>query len=250
MERIRKPFQGVLNIVRFNWHLYIFSLCIILLILSLVYFIPKKYDALLFIACSLIMTTTIISLLVSFYIYDLSDLYTFNWLNKSHINPAKIININAGFDETSALLKEKYPNENLQVFDFYDAERHTEVSIKRARAAYPNTINITTSAIPLSNDTIDIIFLILAAHEIRNDVERGAFFNELKRIMAPAGKIIVTEHLRDLPNFLAYTIGFFHFHSRSTWQKTFAQAGIIINEEIKITPFITTFILQKNGTTT
>jgi hypothetical protein len=66
----------------------------------------------------------------------------------------------------------------------------------------------------------------------------------MKRVLKLNGKIIVTEHLRDFPNFLAYTIGFFHFHSKKTWKKTFQEADLKVSEEIKITPFLTTFILE------
>jgi hypothetical protein len=47
---------------------------------------------------------------------------------------------------------------------------------------------------------------------------------------------------------MAYNFGFFHFHSKNTWLKTFHRSGLTITNEIKITPFITTFILDKNGT--
>jgi SAM-dependent methyltransferase len=201
---------------------------------------------------SLILTVVIlISLFVSFWIYDLSNLYTLDWLGRLNVNSAhKIVNINAGFDETSILLQAKYPGAVLAVFDFYDPVNHTEVSIKRARKVYPaykNTVQITTSALPLQNNTADYIFVILAAHEIRQDAERIQFFRELNRTVKDSGKIIVTEHLRDLPNFLAYNIGFFHFLTGASWQKTFKCSGLSIYGKVKITPFITTYFLEKNG---
>ena len=63
----------------------------------------------------------------------------------------------------------------------------------------------------------------------------------------PKGQVIVTEHLRDTANFIAYNIGFLHFHSKETWLQTFRNAGFKVFQEIKITPFISTFILTKNG---
>ncbi len=78
--------------------------------------------------------------------------------------------------------------------------------------------------------------------------ERINFFKELLRISKPSAKIILTEHLRDLPNFLAYNIGFFHFLPRHYWNKTFRESGLKICKQIKITSFVTTFILEKHGT--
>ncbi len=97
-------------------------------------------------------------------------------MNSLNIGTGKqLVNINAGFDETSLLLKEKYPDSDLIVFDFYDPVKHTEISIERARKAYPQfpgTTKISTNNIPLKDNSADYIFLLLAAHEIRNDEER------------------------------------------------------------------------------
>jgi hypothetical protein len=62
-------------------------------------------------------------------------------------------------------------------------------------------------------------------------------------VLRDGGKIIVMEHLRDLPNFLAYTIGFFHFHSRAAWIKSFELAELKLEWEEKQTSFISLFIL-------
>ena len=87
---------------------------------------------------------------------------------------------------------------------------------------FPGTRSINTSNIPLPEDSADKIFVTLSAHEIATDDERIAFFTALKRSLKPAGQIVVTEHLRDLPNFLAYTIGFFHFLSLKRGKRPFA----------------------------
>jgi len=254
MEHIRKPFLGIWNIIRFNWHYYLLSIGLLLLILSLNSFLNEPYRVFGNTVCVLIIATTIISLLVSFYIYDLSDLYRLTWLDELTIaSNSKIVNINAGFDETSILLKDKFPNCSLIVFDFYDPSVHTEVSIKRARKAYPpfpNTQQVDTSNIPLQDNYADNIFVILSAHEIRSEEQRNSFFSELKRALMLTGQIVVTEHLRDVPNFLAYNIGFFHFIPKSSWYRTFKNADLKISNEIKITPFITTFILNKYGAAT
>ncbi len=253
MESLRKPFQGVTNIIRFNWHFYIMSVGLVLLLLLSNIYINSQFRVYANLLCILVAVPTVISLLVSAYVYDFSNLYSLDWLHNLGIEQTGThVNINAGFDEMSVLLASKYPNATLVVYDFYDSEKHTEVSIERARKAYPphaGTIKISTSSLPLSDNSVDTIFLIFAAHEIRNDEERVVFYKELKRYLKPSGKIIVTEHLRDWPNFLAYNIGFFHFLSKKSWFKTFANAGLVLVAENKITPFISTFILTKNGTT-
>ena len=246
---MRKPFQGVSNIIRFNWHFYVLSLSFILLLAVLNLYLTPSLLLFSNLLLLLIVASTVISLVVSYFIYDLSDLYRFHWLSALTTQPQeKIVNIHAGFDETSGLLQAKFNKAQLRMLDFYDPTKHTEVSIKRARRAYPpfpNTKGVCTTNLPLSDNAADTIFAILSAHEIRETEERIAFFRELRRSLKATGRIVITEHLRDTANFLAYNIGFFHFHSRKTWLNTFQAAELTVTDEINITPFITTFVLAK-----
>ena len=251
MEKIRKPFQGVFNIIRFNWHFYVMALTLIIILFSAANCFEKPIQISAYSVGILIAFSTIVSLLVSYYIYDLSGLYDLTWIvSKGTEN--LIVNINAGFDETTVLLKNKFKSAEIIALDFYDPIKHTEISIKRARKAYPsaaNTKQVITTTLPLADNSADKIFIIFSAHEIRNDEERSLFFKELRRAIKPDGQIYLMEHLRDTVNFLAYNIGFLHFYQKNTWLKTFEDAKLIIKQEIKITPFISTFILTKNGNT-
>ncbi|MBC9797776.1 class I SAM-dependent methyltransferase [Sinomicrobium weinanense] len=250
MELKRNPLQGVFNIIRFNWHFYLVAGLILALLIVFRKHLPEPVKSFTLGIALLATLTIIVSLIISFYIYDISDLYQLKWLKDAdHKN---ILNINAGFDETSEIIKSKYPDSDLTVCDFYNPFRHTEISIKRARKAYPpkdNTIRVTTDNFPFSDRSFDYALAVLSAHEIRNKRERTDFFKELNRVTKTTGQIFVTEHLRDLNNFMAYTIGFLHFHSRSSWLQTFEQANLSVKQEIRTTPFITTFVLEKNGDT-
>ena len=110
MERIsRKPFQGITNIIRFNWHYYVIAFSVIATLLIANSYLPGTVRAVSTMILFLTILSIIISLAVSWYIYDYSDLYTLNWLNNLSIGSNKqLVNINAGFDETSSTLKEKY----------------------------------------------------------------------------------------------------------------------------------------------
>jgi hypothetical protein len=250
---IRKPFQGVTNIVRFNWHFYVIALVLVAVLFLGSQVVNSDFETFIIGLAYLIIISTVISLVVSYYIYDFSNLYHLNWLTLIKTSDTmKLVNINAGFDETSKLLSLKYPASNLVVFDFYDPEKHTEISIERARRSYPiypGTQKIETHFIPLVPNSVDYIFLILSAHEIRDTKERIIFFNGLRDCLKKDGTIIVVEHLRDIPNFLAYNFGFFHFHSKKEWQHTFNTSGLCIDKEIKITSFLSAFTLKHDGIT-
>lgn len=251
MEKLRKRFQGTLNIIWFNWHYYAIAFASVMVLLVSAIYLGEKFIPYFYIISTLITLSIVISLSVSCYVYDLSGLYQFRWLDNLSVGQeSKIININAGFDETSDLLKEKFKLINLIALDFYNPEKHTEISIKRARRLnqpYSGTKQVHTSNLTLDDKSIETAIVIFSAHEIRNFDERVKFFEELRRVIKPDGQIVVTEHLRDVVNFLAYNIGFFHFYSKSTWLKTFKSAGLTIHSETKYTPFITTFILKNHG---
>lgn len=249
----RSPFQGISNVLRFNWHFYVIAaIGILILLLSSQYF-GKDWTWVPITASSLILLTTIVSLLATYYIYDLSELYEFRWLDEvSSSSKMKILNINAGFDETSTILSAKFKDSELHICDFYDSKHHTEISIRRARRAYPphpKTLRVKTNSLPYTNGIFDIVCVSFAAHEIRNLDERRRFFQELARVTNQGGKIFVTEHLRDSYNFLIYTVGFIHFFSKKTWMNVFKSAKLQVIQEKKTTAFISTFILSPNGTT-
>jgi SAM-dependent methyltransferase len=247
----RKPFQGVTNIIRFNWHFYVLTIVASCCLYALQFVLRPEFFWMINAASLSIIATTLSSLMASYYVYDFSGFYDLGWLNSLNVaEGSKIVNINAGFDETSGLLKRKFPKANLQIFDFYDPIKHTEVSIARARKAYtpyPGTKRITTNEVPLEAESADLILNIFAAHEIRDKTERIEYFRQLKKQLKRDGHCVVVEHLRDPINFLAYNIGFLHFFSYRQWQSDFNAAGMVVASVIKITPLVSIFILTKNN---
>lgn len=255
MEVKRRPFQGVLNILSFNRHFYVIGLGVFVVITISQLFIGWS-SLLYWVITAAFIYGLLMPLIVSAYVYDFSGYYSFHWLKKCRVadsNTPQILNINAGFDETSFILKNHFPQSDLKVFDFYNAKRHTESAIIRARKvslSYPDTQPISTNSIPLENKYANIIFLLSAAHEIRTHDERVTFLKECNRVCKSDGKVIMVEHLRDIPNFFAFTIGFMHFFSRAQWKRAFKQAGFLSFKETKFTPFMSVFVcspLRQNG---
>ena len=246
MEQIRRPFQGVLNILDFNRHFYVIGLAILVTLFVSRWFLPWPHILFWVIVFSFIYGL-IMPLIISAYVYDFSGYYDFAWLkdqipNNEGIN--SVISINAGFDETSFIIKRLIPNADLKVFDFYNPESHTEQAIVRARnvsQTYPGTRQIETNSIPLEDYSVDVIFLLSAVHEIRSHQEKIQFLKECNRVCKRDGKVIMVEHLRDFPNFVAFTVGFTHFFSRLTWKHAFKMAGFTKFEETKFTPFMSIF---------
>ena len=246
MEIKRRKLQGVLNILSFNRHFYVIGFLVLAALIAS-YFLFDWPPVVFWVIIIAFLYGFLMPLLISAYVYDLSGFYDFHWLKgqvgkDERVN--QLVNINAGFDETSFIIENKFPGSNLKVFDFYNARQHTEPAIKRARKVslvYPDTQQIPSDHIPLKDNTVDIVFLLSAVHEIRSHNEKVEFLKECHRLCKPNGKVIMVEHLRDFPNFLAFTVGFTHFFSRAAWKKAFESAGFSTFQETKFTPFMSIF---------
>jgi SAM-dependent methyltransferase len=246
MEIKRRKFQGVLNILSFNRHFYVFGLIAMSLVIAS-HLIFNWSDLLFWVIISAFLYGLILPLIISAYVYDYSGFYDFDWVKSYSIEDSdmkQILNINAGFDETSFIIKNLFPKSDLKVFDFYNAAQHTEPAIIRARKVsivYPDTKQIKSNSIPLQDNSVDIIFLLSAVHEIRSQEEKVQFLKECHRLCKQNAKVIMVEHLRDFPNFLAFSVGFTHFFSKRVWKKAFEKAGFSSFAETKFTPFMSIF---------
>ncbi len=244
----RHRFQGVWTVLRFNWHFFALADVGIAASLLASPWLPPPWQQVALALAGIASLTLGASLAATYIAYDATGLHRLDWLSP-WMPPSVTIaaNIHAGFDETSATLTARFPRVAWSVFDFYDPAKHTEISIRRARAAHPpraGTVAIATPAIPLPDASIDRVLLLLAAHEIRDHGERVAFFRELHRTLRTDGHVIVTEHLRDAANIAAYNVGAWHFHPPREWLATFQEAGFAIVTREKLNPFITLFVLR------
>jgi SAM-dependent methyltransferase len=249
----RGPFQGVAQIVRYNWPFYIVggSVTIAAAIVVAGTELPGPVRPALLAGLGLALFWIVGSLATSYYVYDRSSLYRWGWIARHFPSRlARWANIHSGLDETTPALRAIFPDGAFDVIDIYDPVEMTEASIRRARAmAHP--VHAATPAhcetLPLADGGCDAIFLIFAAHEIRRRSPRSRFFAELRRSLAPDGRVLLVEHLRDLPNFIAFGPGAFHFLPRSEWTRMAAGAGFEIEKEFRITPLVRVFVLKRGA---
>lgn len=145
-----------------------------------------------------------LTLAVSHYVYDRSDLYRWQWIRERvGGNPRHVVNIHAGPDETSPALQEMYPAAEVTILDVYDPAEMPEPSIARARRearASLASVRADFRRLPLQNASTDLVTVIFAAHELRRAPSREAFFRELARVIKPGGTVVLIEHLRDAWN--------------------------------------------------
>lgn len=240
---------GMGRIVRFNWPWYAAAAATIAagaLLLSSPRLGPAA-SALVLAGLVAAVFWLLASLAVSHYVYDRSGVARGEWLGL--IDPGRVRRaavLHAGQDQATAIATGLLPRAEWRVFDFHAPSRSGTPSLRRARAAAakqgagagPGVEAIASDAIPLEDGALDLELVVFAAHEIRRESERVAFFGELGRVLAPGGRLIVVEHLRDVWNLLAYGPGALHFLSRATWGRAFDAARLSVLDERRCTLFV------------
>lgn len=244
MKRTR--FQGVSAIVRFNWPFYVASFLVIVAGLIVGFHLSGWMSAMILTGTAIALWLTLASLLASWWVYDVSDLHRYGWLTRAAgKSSGRWINAHSGFDETSAALKERLPGE-WTVLDHFDPVCMSEPSIHRAKKLYPplpGTLAAPFDRWPVASDSIDGVFGLLAVHELRTHADRVKWFAEARRVLAPGGRVILIEHVRDAANFIVFGPGFLHFHSVRTWEKSWQEAGLRSTEGFRISPWLRVFLL-------
>jgi len=244
-------YSGVLKIMRFLWPWYAggFTATVVAMLLLQLEAIPRNWAVLVVAGFIVADFWLLVSLAVSHYIYDRSPVSRASWLDLvDPICVRRAAIFHAGQDETSDAVALVLPAAEIQTFDFYDPTRNRTASLKRERAlAQRQDATIASDRIPVKDDTLDLALVVFAVHEIRQDMERAAFFRELGRTLAPTGRVLIVEHVRDVWNFLAYGPGAFHFLSGKTWCQSFANGGLKLLRETSCTRFVRVFELKKSG---
>lgn len=246
----RGKWQGMWSIVRFNWPFYATAVVLLLAALGGISIIQIPLVKL---GCGLALAGSayflIGSLGVSHLVYDRSDLYRWKWLERAlgGAKRGRMILCHSGFDEVSADLRERLSGTAWELLDHYDEALMTEASIRRARKRYPPA-EFTKAAPfnqwPVRTGSADVVFGLLAIHELRSEAERIEWFTEAKRCLLPDGRVVLAEHTRDIANFLAFGPGFLHFHSPASWRRCWENAGFRLTDEFRVTPWVRIFVVS------
>jgi SAM-dependent methyltransferase len=249
----QSQFAGVIKIVRFNMQFYALSAAALVGVSLLLASrrLPQWLALAVLCGAALVAFWTLSSLLVSWYVYDHVGVTRWQWLRNRIPAPLhRWANVHAGLDESTSALRQLFPAAEGSAVDIYDSREMTEPSIARARRINPSTEPFKPgqhNALPLQGRDHDAVFLLFAAHEVRIAEHRTELFRETARVLRDNGCVVLVEHLRDWKNFLAFGPGFLHFHSRQSWLRSIRAAGLEVEQESQITPFVQCFILRRAG---
>lgn len=243
-------FHGTWQIIRFNWPQYVAAVACILIgwQLSASSAMSDAFRDLVLMATGLTGFWTCSSMLASMYVYDVSLLRQWSWLNALlPQNVHRWVSLHAGLDDACPALSSLRPDSPGRSIDIFDAHEMTEPSILRARRsvgayrAMPGRL----TRLPLCDASVDALLLVFVAHEIRRAVTRERFFVELSRVLRPGGSVVLVEHVRDVANFAVFGPGAFHFLSRREWLRVAKSAGLDVVHERHVTPFVRAIVFRR-----
>jgi ubiquinone/menaquinone biosynthesis C-methylase UbiE len=119
------------------------------------------------------------------------------------------------------------------LIDIYDKQKMTDAALRRAREMAPplesdRRIYRRTGkadSLPIPHNWADVVYCSFSLHELQHQQDRQKLFAEFARILKPNGKLLIAEHGRDLPNFIAFGLGAFSFLTPATWAGHMREAG-------------------------
>ena len=242
----RPRFQGVHQIIAYNWHFYAGALFLLGGAFIAMRFVPEGFRHLVQAAMLISAFWVASSIIVSFYVYDLSELYEWRWISRAIPSaPRSWFHVHAGLDESSASIRDLYPGARSEVIDIYDPKEMSEPSIARARKDSGDVRKAAYTDLGIPSGSHDTGFIIFTAHEVRSSAGRERLFSEAARALGPGGRLLLVEHPRDALNFLAFGPGALHFFPRGEWLRVGKRAGFRLCSELKITPFVSCFVFEK-----
>lgn len=189
------------------------------------------------------------SLVVSWWVYDRSGLHDWRWLAPLlPVARPRWALVHAGFDEAGPSLPAALGTP-AAVVDLAPWLSRTSPSNVRAQRRHPAPSTIAAgracgpTPLALPPASYDVVLLAFTAHEVRDRQQREALFEDLRRVLRPAGRVVLVEHLRDLPNLAAFGPGALHFQSRREWQRLARRSGLSTVHEVAMTSFVRGFAL-------
>ncbi|MFJ6382834.1 class I SAM-dependent methyltransferase [Kitasatospora sp. NPDC092039] len=241
--------SGVREVVRYNWPMYAAGALTVAAGRVLARRLPGPAAALARTAAATAAGYLALSTLATCCVYDRSELHRYDWLPELLPGgPGDHLVVSTGLDEASRPLAARHPEARGRLADLYDPALTASGSIRRARRhapPAPGGIPARPDALPAATGTLDTVFAVFAAHELRRSADRTALFAEAARALRPGGTLLLVEHLRDAANTAVYGPGAWHFLPRGTWLRHAAEAGLHRAAERRIAGLVTVFAFRK-----
>jgi SAM-dependent methyltransferase len=240
------------KVIRFNWPKYLAAITLLAVAVAVTRtHAPLWIRYLLWAACLPGCAWTLTSLAATWWAYDHAKVY--EHLADGLPGSGTWAAVHAGFDDSLPVLRELLARPPAAIAEI---ALTPGPSLRRARnlekqKSGSNALSAERPKPPptrphlLPAGSLDTVFVTFAVHEVRDRAGQRELFTALRRSLRPGGRVVLTEHSRDTPNFAVYGPGALHFQPLRTWHTRAAEAGLTRESLLRITPFIRRVVYRR-----
>lgn len=185
------------------------------------------------------------SLLSTWWVYDYRAPDLYKTVASKHAPGDGWIMVHAGLDESHGRLDAIIGStqHNIDV----GPTSNLSASLKRAHRWVGRSGKSWEGALDIKTDSVGLAVVLFGIHELSRPVA-SKLLAELRRVVRSGGEIVIVEHLRDLPNFLAFGPGMLHFGTRRRWRAAIEAAGLPSPSERRVAGLVTVFSVSLEAT--
>jgi hypothetical protein len=234
--------SGLGRVVAFNWPKYGAGLAALAAGATIAPKANRGQRKGLALACAGLVYGIAASLAATWWVYDHRAAALYDKIASKRSGTLPWILVHAGFDESAGRLENRLGPPVLAID--IGPPSHRSPSLDRAHRLAGRSGERLGGAWPLEDDAMGFAVVLFGIHELERPEQVRSLLDELRRVVAPGGSIVVVEHLRDLANFSVYGPAALHFGPRRRWLSAMREAGMEARCSERVAGLVTVMVGQ------
>ena len=164
-----------------------------------------------------------------------------------------LANIDLGLRQQAIILSRHLTTGKITVIDVYNPQLATGAGLARARLQAPSTkqdprltwYDGHISLLPMPDSSVTAVFMSQVLSEFSQHGDRQTLLREIRRILKPSGRLLVTEQTASWLNWLLAGTSTARLHPTEYWRDLLLEAGFEIHRQENIQGLLNCFRVDK-----